>query len=109
MGHECKHGSCEAHHHHDESCHHHEEACDCCCHHHHKYSEELLNLADEAWMEVLKEKIKEQIKSTSAQHLDQLAKLVTETNHERWKYKMEERGNGESFEERLRALLMQKK
>lgn len=101
------------HHHHGECCdhthHHHDE----CCHHDHhhchdkqsKYSEELLELADEAWMEVLKEKIKDQIRSKSSQHLDALAKLVSESNHSRWIHKMEGKSNREDFEASLQKLL----
>lgn len=89
-----------SHHHH---CHEHEgESCSCCqgtCshgHHHHDHDHEeqgdfahlLLEMADEAWMEVLKEKIKEQIVATSGPHLTELAKLVADSNKMRWKHKM---------------------
>ncbi len=100
-------------HHHDDEHHHHHHHGDECCgcghhhHHHHKqsYAHELLALADEAWMEVLKEKIKDQIRATSSHHLDQLAKLVSDSNHYRWKDKMEEKSNEEDFETKLRQML----
>ena len=41
-----------------------------------------------AWAEVLKEKIKEHIKNSDSK-IDQLAKIVAEANHQRWKHKME--------------------
>lgn len=95
--------------------HYHEDGSICACSHHehhhhhsHKYSNDLLALADEAWMEVLKEKIKDQIRATSSRHLDQMAKLVTDVNHFRWKHKMEEKSNEEEFENKLRELLHQK-
>jgi len=51
-------------------------------------SHRLLEIADLAWMEVLKEKIKEHIKATDPK-LDELAKIVSEANHKRWKQKMQ--------------------
>jgi len=99
------HGHCD-HHHHDECCHHGHSHEHCHDHHHEKkYADELLALADEAWMEVLKEKIKDQIRSTSSGHLDALAKLVSESNHNRWKHKMEGKSNTEDFETSLQKLL----
>lgn len=80
-GHEEEH---EHHHHHGHEHHH-----DCCCHEHGDFAGDLLELADEAWMEVLKEKIKEQILSSHGPHMDQLAKLISQSNGERWKNKME--------------------
>lgn len=74
------HSCCE--HEHEEHGHHH--------HHHHEgeFAEELLEMADVAWMEVLKEKIKQQIIASSGEHLDNLAKLVSDANKERWKHKL---------------------
>lgn len=113
----CNHGSCSghehSHHHGDEECssccgHHHEH--ESCCHSHHKkYSDNLLALADEAWMELLKDKIKADILSTSGKQLEQLAKIVSEANHARWKYKMQEMGNLEDFESKLCSQLHQEK
>lgn len=109
MAHSCK-GSCSK----DESMHHGCGACgcgshcNCPCHqdhHHGKYSDQLLALADEAWMEVLKEKIKEEIRQLSGDHLTQTAKLVAESNHARWKEKMQEKKDVHDFEDRLRELL----
>lgn len=108
------------HHHHGEGCccHHHEEACchEGVCHHHHAhdlhhhahdhqqdFAHELIEMADQAWMEVLKEKIKEQIKTTSGSNLDQLAKLVAEANHERWKHKMSLQKDVHTYQEKLAA------
>lgn len=106
------------HHHHGECCDHHHHHHDECCHHEHhhacheqqtKYADELLALADEAWMEVLKEKIKDQIRSTSSQHLDALAKLISQANHNRWKHKMEGKTTKEDFEQNLQQILHQNK
>jgi len=86
------------------SCH----SCKCACHnhdHHEKYSHELLDLADEAWMEVLKDKIKEEIKQLSGEHLTQMAKLVATSNHARWKEKMLEKKGIQDFEDHLHQLL----
>lgn len=78
------------------------EECTCCCHdtsscqdsshhHHHEhqdFSQTLLELADEAWMEVLYEKIKAKVESSSGKNLDKLAQIVAESNQERWKHKL---------------------
>lgn len=65
------------------------------------YAAKFLELADQAWMEVLKEKIKEDIKS-NAKHMDQLAHLISEANHERWQKKMENKQCTGGFEEKLK-------
>ena len=51
-------------------------------------AKKLLEIADMAWVELLKEKIKEHIKANDPK-LDELAKIVSEANHHRWKHKME--------------------
>lgn len=62
----------------------------------------FLDLADCAWKEVLKEKIKEHIKA-NATHMDELARLIAEANHEIWQKKMEDKNKNccGSFEEKL--------
>lgn len=59
-------------------------------------------------MEVVKEKIKEEILKTSSDHLNELAKLVSETNKKRWQEKMAEKSNEIDFEERLKNILCSK-
>lgn len=92
MSHKCHH------HHHDD------DSCCCCCHEHdeackqhdpcHKHTdhedceecaEKFLELADKAWMELLKEKIKAKIAATCNDSLEQLAGIVSEANHHKWK------------------------
>lgn len=114
MSDHCHHGSCSHHHHEEEYCDccgkkSHE--CSCCCQEEHPghYSDELLALADEAWFEVLKEKIKEQIEKTSGKNLDAMAKLVSEANHERWKGKMAETTARSEFDAKLQSLFQHKK
>ena len=92
MANHCHHHGCatSAHESHD---HHH-----CCCcegtcthHHHHEgqdFAHQLLEMADEAWMEVLKDKIKQQIVATYGKNLDKLAKIVSDSNRMRWKNKL---------------------
>lgn len=91
------------HHEHDSCCSsdHHEHSC--CHEHHHQddFAHQLLELADEAWMEVLKEKIKDNIRQHNGPHLDALAKLVSETNNNRWKGKLGLQNTVEDFKEKL--------
>lgn len=92
--------------------------CNCSCHqscgsqtckgHEGGFAHELLDLADQAWMEVLKEKIKENIRSGCCDHLNELAALVTETNKNRWKNKMAKKQNCEQFAERLKEIFKNK-
>lgn len=65
------------------------------------FPKKFLELADQAWMEVLKEKIKERILSNAPQ-MDELAGLISEANHERWQKKMENEQCCGCYEERLR-------
>jgi len=109
MSHEC-HDSCSHGHSHEQSCGENCCAChncQCACHNHQqeKYSHELLELADEAWMEVLKEKIKDHIRQISGDRLTKMAELVSTSNHARWKEKMQEKKDIQDFEERLHELL----
>lgn len=69
-------------------------------------ADKFLALADQAWMEVLKEKIKENIKANS-KHLDELAGLIAEANHERWKKKIDAKSCCGSFEEKLKSFFKQ--
>lgn len=108
MSHKCN-ESCsqESHHQHSagscECCCH--RKCDCPCHHHGKYSEQLLKIADEAWMELIKEKIKEDILKHSGDHITQLAQLVSRSNHKRWTDKLSEKKNLDDFNEQLQKLI----
>jgi len=83
------------HHHHHDSCGCCDDSCTCPCHEEVCAEEEeccsaesLLAIADCAWAEVLKEKIKDHIRSNDKK-IDQLAKIVAEANHKRWKHKMQ--------------------
>lgn len=67
---------------------------DCC------KPEKFLELADQAWKEVLKEKIKKHIEANS-KNLDELAAIISEANHERWSRKMDGKQCGCCFEEKL--------
>ena|ERR1700722_19548562 len=77
----------------------------CChCHHHHKpqeFSSQLTDLADEAWMDLLKDKIREHVERLEGAHLDELAKIVAEANKERWKNKMSGEKGCEEFKQRI--------
>lgn len=105
---------------------HHQNGCGCCCsgqsagqccgsagsHEHHCDSEhehaeetchKLLDIADQAWMEVLKEKIKDHIR-TNDRKIDEMAKIISEANHERWQRKMAKKRACEEYKEKLKGL-----
>ncbi|HXW53148.1 MAG TPA: hypothetical protein VEL47_03475 [Myxococcota bacterium] len=69
----------------------------------------FLELADCAWMEVLKEKIKEQILATDKERLTELAKIIAEGNQQRWKTKMSKKHHCHEFEEKLCAFFAKSK
>lgn len=83
-------------------CNHH---CQCGCHQQKPYCEQLLELADEAWMELVKDKIKEAILQHSGEHLTKLAQLVSKTNHQRWADKLDEKKNEQDFDNQLKDLM----
>ncbi len=88
---------CSSHHHHHDSCHEHSHDEECC------YTQSFLELADEAWMEVLKDKIKEHI-ITHDHKIDKLAAIIAEANHERWRKKMENESCNENYKQKLHDL-----
>lgn len=112
--HHCHDDHCHTHHHHGSSCCHEGHHQSCCSHHdascgdshqHEErgsFAEELIEMADDAWMEVLHEKIKEQILTSSGKHLDELAQLVASANHERWKNKMSSHKGCSDFKDKIR-------
>lgn len=64
-------------------------------------NEFFLEVADCAWTEVLKDKIKEHILATQGDRMKELAKIVAEGNNKRWQNKMEGKKNCMEFEEQL--------
>lgn len=61
----------------------------------------FLEVADEAWAEVLKDKIKEYILSKQNKQMTELAKIVADGNNQRWKTKMEKKRGCAEFREKL--------
>lgn len=116
---DCHSGTCrisKSNHDHDTCCRHGEYAeydskCPCCgCHHHaHEgdFAKELFKLADEAWMEVLKEKIKDRIRSDDKQ-IDKLAKIVAEANKTRWKDKIATKKVCDDFHDQVKNFFQHK-
>lgn len=100
QNHECCHQGdkeCSHHHHHGE-CHH---------HHHGDFAHQLLEMADDAWMEVLRDKIKQEIIKSSGDHLDKLAKIVSDSNKERWKHKLADQKGCHDFEDKVAEFFRQ--
>lgn len=74
-----------------------------------KFAEGLLEIADAAWMEVLKEKIKEHIVATQGDRMTELAKILSEGNSQRWRQKMEKKHSCMDFKEKLQRFFSQSK
>lgn len=89
MGHHCSDHS--EHHHHGETC-----GCGCGCGSHHGHGngdgcdciDKFFELADEAWREVLLEKIKVQIITHKGDQMDKLAEMIAKANGAKWKSKL---------------------
>lgn len=102
----CQKDAC-CHHHHDEGCHGHSESCHSHeegCHHeegHGEFTHHFLEVADCAWMEVLKDKIKEHILATENDRMKELAKIIAEANKERWKHRKEKKKHCKDLAEKL--------
>lgn len=91
------------------SCHH--KHCHSCCHNHLEEEEsddtsQLLELANEAWREVLKEKIKENIRA-SDHKIDKMANIVAEANRAYWHHKIAASKINEHYEIKLNDLFNQ--
>lgn len=67
--------------------------------------EKLLCLADEAWKEVLKEKIKQEIEKSSGAKLSSLAKVVAEANGRKWAFMIQGKKACDDFKTQVRTLL----
>lgn len=66
--------------------------------------EKFFEIADEAWREVLKEKIKNKILSKKGEHLEQLAEIIAVANGERWKNKISIKIKGAEFKDKIKEL-----
>lgn len=103
-------GEHECHHHHHSTCcgeAHKEEHC---CHDHkEEHLKFLLDVADCAWKEALKEKIKEHILDKKGKEMAELAKIISEANNERWKHKMQKKKGIKEFKENLAHFFEKKK
>lgn len=84
------------------------ENCPCTCHHKHSEEEKqeaflgwFLEVADEAWEEVLKEEIKKHIWETYGDRMKELARIVSESNSNRWRIKMEKKRGRQEFREKI--------
>lgn len=66
--------------------------------------EKLLALADEAWHELLKEKIKAEISKTCADSMDKLAKLVAETDKAKWAHMIKGKVKCNEYRDKVKAI-----
>ena len=73
-------------------------ASDDCC----PMPEKLLALADEAWFEVLKEKMKAEIVKSCGDKMDKLAKLVVDANKGKWEHTIQGKVKCEEYKQNLK-------
>ena len=65
-------------------------------------SAKFLDIAHEAWKEVLKEKIKAKIISRKGEHMDKLADIISTASGEFWKNKIASKSNVSQFKDSLK-------
>lgn len=75
---------------------------DCGC------AERFLNVADEAYLELLKEKIKVKIEKEKGDELEKLAEIVAKANNEKWKYKLAIKVKCEEYKNNLKEYFSSK-
>jgi len=73
---------------------------ECCC----DMPERLLCLADEAWYEVLKEKMKDEIRKSCGENMDKLAKLVVGTNKAKWAHMVKGKIKCDEYKQNLKNI-----
>ena len=68
-------------------------------------AEKFLEVADEAWTEVLKEKIKAKIIAKKGEHIEKLAEIISIANGEKWKHKISAKTKCNEFKDNLKEFL----
>lgn len=90
-----------------------EERCEThqCCHSHSgekgEFAKHMLEVAEQAWLEALGDKIKENILKSDTR-LNELAKLICDANAERWKHKTAEINISKDFQQKISDFFSQK-
>ncbi len=82
-----------------------EEGCSCgqdnCCDEEKGHTGMILGLANAAWTELLKEKMKKAYEKAAGSKMDKIAAIGVEANIEMWRGKMQEKAKWAEFEEKL--------
>ena len=66
--------------------------------------EKLIAIADEAWYEVVKDKIKKEIEATCGEKLDKLAQIVASANNQRWTHQIQGKVLCEEYKNNIKEL-----
>lgn len=66
----------------------------------------LLCLADQAWHDLLKEKIKAQIEEHAGEKLDKLAGVVATANHKKWSNLIQQKVNCGSYQDEVKEIML---
>ncbi len=80
--------------------HHSHEEGSCAC------PEKFWEIAEEAWKELLKEKIKAKIIAKKGEHIEKLAELIATANGEKFKHKIAAKIKCEEFKEDLKEFFL---
>jgi hypothetical protein len=67
--------------------------------------DKLLWLADEAWEELMREKIRDHIELSCGTMMDEIAKMAAHTNTTKWKHKMAAKALHHELKHELREML----
>lgn len=83
---------------------------DSCCESGDDYMEKgdfLNELADEAWSELMTEKIKKVLEKAHGEKMNKTAQVIAEARHSFWVNKMKAKAEQEAWEEKVRQSMME--
>jgi hypothetical protein len=77
--------------------------CECC--EEQDMNSMLMDIGDEAWMELMKEKMKKHLEKTNGANMDKIAQIAVEIGTEMWKNKMmQEQKEKENEDKMMKAM-----
>ena len=81
------------------------ESCQCSCEETNDISKEIMQLADKAWEELMKEKMKAAYEKAIGERMNKVAQVGIEASIAYWGSKMKAQSSWAEFEEKLRKAM----
>jgi hypothetical protein len=67
----------------------------------------LMDIADEAWEDLMRDKMKKAFEKAKGEKMDKAAALVVEASISYWEGKMKEKAKWNEFEDKLKSIMSQ--